>query len=97
MIIDDRSAPTGLEDWTSDLWFRSRNSEWALLSFQPFHCRPFRFISADSGPFSPDLAPGFAPEVGRKPPDPSSRIGSVCPTARVLINDWSASPSRVIF
>jgi hypothetical protein len=41
----------------------SRIFDWTLLSFQPVDCRLFRSISAYSGLFAPDFAPGFAPEV----------------------------------
>jgi len=36
---------------------------WTLLSFQPVDCRPVEFVSAYSGGFAPDFAPGLAPEV----------------------------------
>ena len=36
----------------------SRNKQWTLLSCQPLGSRTFRSISAYSGPFAPDFAPG---------------------------------------
>ena len=76
----------------------SQNFDWTLLSFQPFDCRPFRSISAYSGPFAPDFAPGFAP--GNLAQRQSSLSWSRCVlpralTRRTLDIQLEAEPIRI--
>jgi hypothetical protein len=94
----EQVANCGAKDLNLDLWVMSQNFDWTLLSFQPFDCRPFRSISAYSGPFAPDFARGFAPgKSARRDLGLSWVRYALSPTvrARTLDLEFETEPIRV--